>query len=303
MRPFSTQSRRGFTLIELLVVIAIIAILIALLVPAVQKVREAAARTQCINNMKQLGLGIHGYHDVNRRIPYLRTDALVDDTGHTWAVLLLPYIEQGALYKNWLNGTAIYGYVNLPAAVAAATQQAAVPTYSCPARKPNRLSVGVGAGVNNNDELDPLPGACSDYVPCSGNDPNTLSVNYNLANGAMVGDSQKLTFARILDGLSSTIFIGEKHINRNSYSSTTYDTSVYNADSWSSCQRIAGPGYLLAKAELDPDASIFGALHPDVVNFTFGDGSVRSLSVAISGTTLGLLAQRDDGQPVDVNGL
>src|SRR5436853_511345 len=90
--------RRGFTLIELLVVIAIIAILIALLVPAVQKVREAAARTQCTNNLKQLALGCHAYHDVNKFLPPAR---LARDAYATWPVLILPYIDQGALYQLW----------------------------------------------------------------------------------------------------------------------------------------------------------------------------------------------------------
>src|SRR5262245_51361792 len=122
--------RNGFTLIELLVVIAIIAILIALLVPAVQKVREASARTQCINNLKQLGIGFHSYHDTLKRIPYLRGPGqTVDDTGHTWAVLMLPFIDQVPLYQNWVatNGT-IRGY----SGVTAATQQARVPLYYCP---------------------------------------------------------------------------------------------------------------------------------------------------------------------------
>src|SRR5688572_20494914 len=106
------QRSRGFTLIELLVVIAIIAILIALLVPAVQKVREAAARTQCQNNMKQLGLAMHAYHDVNKYLPPSTYKSFViqytytayDGPGQSMhgLVKLLPYIEQTGLYNSFL---------------------------------------------------------------------------------------------------------------------------------------------------------------------------------------------------------
>ena len=223
-------NRRGFTLIELLVVIAIIAILIALLVPAVQKVRESAARTQCSNNLKQLALGCHNYQDAKKGLPPAR---VARDAYATWIVLIMPYIEQDALYKQW-DITKGFSSQN------AIARETTIPICFCPSRRTPMISpAGQNTGPNGGKA-----GACGDYGCCAGNGSNR---NLYLANGAMInghvidpkgpgpqsgsnGIDQPNTnppaqplvpilafdsytsLAWITDGTSNTLLLGEKHV-------------------------------------------------------------------------------------------
>jgi prepilin-type N-terminal cleavage/methylation domain-containing protein/prepilin-type processing-associated H-X9-DG protein len=163
--------RRGFTLIELLVVIAIIAILIGLLLPAVQKVREAAAMAQCKNNLKQLALAAMNYHDANGAFPAgsvcrQGTGAFANSVSYyeTWAISLLPYIEQDNLFKLWSPGIPNIAPDGVAGANFVAMRQTQVKVYNCP----SDISAGMGF---------------TPYRPDSGNDYRTNTANGPSGNG------------------------------------------------------------------------------------------------------------------------
>jgi prepilin-type N-terminal cleavage/methylation domain-containing protein/prepilin-type processing-associated H-X9-DG protein len=196
--------RRAFTLIELLVVIAIIAILIGLLLPAVQKVREAAARIKCENNLKQLGLALHNYHAANERLPplypYTAPNSSVQDYKYTWSVLaqLNPYLEQTAIYNAMDLKQPIYS--GSPATVTAANQFAVaqkVPLFLCPSDKGEPVSTAYG--VTN---IGP-----TNYVACHGSgvsgngSPVGADGIFPVQNGVRISD--------ITDGSSNTAAMSE----------------------------------------------------------------------------------------------
>ena len=209
------HKQRGFTLIELLVVIAIIAILIALLVPAVQKVREAAARTQCTNNMKQIGLGCHNFEGVFKRLPplyggFAAASKASQKFANVWAsttVFLLPYIEQDNLYKA-ISTAATPSNVdpnnNVPGNPASPGNQKVVPTYVCPAdpsMSDGILSGGVFGGSSYAANAQVFAALQGENLTATPNGKDGAMQPVTVANFADRGAA----ISRILDGSSNTI--------------------------------------------------------------------------------------------------
>jgi prepilin-type N-terminal cleavage/methylation domain-containing protein/prepilin-type processing-associated H-X9-DG protein len=267
------RARQAFTLIELLVVIAIIGILLALLLPAVQKVRESANRLKCANNLKQIGIACHAYHDSFNSLPpgYLATaDDLSTTPGWGWGAFLLPYIEQDNLFRQ-IDLTQPLEKSIVP--------QNMVKLYLCPSDQPPEAAFAV-TDITMKTVCMAAP---SSYAACVGNDDSEA---YDLTGNGVFYRNSRTRFGDITDGLSSTSFIGDRSwVMVMGIWAGAPNGAVTRSGPKNPWPNATAPAPDLVQAHnnwinnngADSDAGLddFSSNHPGGANFLFGDGSVH----------------------------
>jgi prepilin-type N-terminal cleavage/methylation domain-containing protein len=314
------QTRRGFTLIELLVVIAIIAILIALLLPAVQQAREAARRSTCKNNLKQLGLAMHNYHDTHRTFPpgavwygigSAPEDGRHADWGTTWVVQVLPFMDQANLYNNYNMS------LNARSANASTTNsvlQAKIPSLICPSQ-PGVDRSNLTQDFNGFSKITYAAsvGAGSTMTRSDYTNPNRRGFFSAVAqNGAKIRD--------VTDGSSNSIMLSEIVVSistgddkgawgwctgalfsgRNNNGILTPNAKVYDATPYSS--NNTSDNNFNRRNNPDRTGTLSGqaarSFHVGGVHATMGDGAVRFLSENIDQNTYLNLLSISDGNVI-----
>lgn len=305
---FRSLRSRGFTLIELLVVIAIIAILIALLLPAVQQAREAARRTQCKNNLKQIGLAMHNYHDIFNTLPpgYITRFANVIVSGeqgvYGWGAFILPQVEQANLYAT-LNVGNVPLQTNVGSAAGLVALQTPQPNFRCPS--------DTGPILNNfKSTLAGAPNWYNRFVTSTGTDEIAIATsNYVMAAGTGssttppatpgttttpplgVGFSNsKINFRDITDGTSNTILVGERawkygQVTAGAATVVGFSASL-NLQDTNNGVKTAGLGAIgigydginWSATNADHQPRGFSSVHVGGAQFVMCDGAVRFIS-------------------------
>ena len=320
----SRKRKAGFTLIELLVVIAIIAVLIALLLPAVQQAREAARRTQCRNNLKQIGLALHNYLDSNLTFPiaaYL--DVGAPNSAWAWSVMILPYLEQGNAY-NQLNVNSLKFEASASDPVRLKVMTTPLAAFLCPSdaeadvnRNRPFLAKASGGLCTGMILANTTQFAKSNYMGCNGNHDS---------DGIFTSGGGKVSLRDITDGTTNTIMIGERSSKK--WARQTAATGPW-AGVWIgqelTCDGITNVWCLAGKTEFqmnsgahsdivgsttatDQPLVAFGSAHTGGAHFAMADGSVRFISENVQWNDLPnsysdvgvyhLLGSINDGLPI-----
>jgi prepilin-type N-terminal cleavage/methylation domain-containing protein len=321
------RAKRGFTLIELLVVIAIIAVLIALLLPAVQQAREAARRSQCKNNLKQIGLALHGYHETNNVLPMGYGGVPYSNTGSLWGwgTMILPFVDQAPLFNtlsqapggtSTAGGTGVGFGAIMTSLPANQSVQTSLPVYRCPSDTGSNL---VTFPINGSVAGTTFIFGRSNYPAVSGGSPPNTSVGGLVTVDGAFTESSSRRFRDFTDGLSNTFMIGERR------SPATVGGLYTGGDTmWAGSNDDVAPpwqGYAAAQGFCDPASPLnlksatapsnssaipyfsFSSQHVGGAHFVMGDGSVRFISDSIAtgpsrtaGSTYQNLASLNDGQ-------
>ena len=301
---------RGFTLVELLVVIAIIGVLVALLLPAVQAAREAARASQCKNNLRQLGVALHNYHDTMNRLPsgwctlpegsghhhYQHSHSHEVAPGWGWTVGLLPFMEQNNLYDSLHHGEHIDASENQ------AARESVIKTLICPS-DPSGLTFVIGGGGGHDHEEDGVHHHSVDegtplFRVSKSNYPGVFGTS-EITHGPAAGNgsffmNSSLTMASFTDGLSNTFVVGERH-------------SKLGGSLWQGVVEEANEplARILGVADHGPNSphhhfEDFTSAHPAGVQFLAGDGSVHRISNSISLEVFRALCTRAGGEVASV---